>query len=267
MMRTTVIIVAACAIAWIRETRAFAPSFRPCPFVATTFVAQQPRSNNHCVRLPTTTTTTTNDVNQATTTTSLNAFFFGKEREDKKSIKAKPKAEPVIIEPDFRVALLFLSVGGLLDLLFGFSFLLGPLVTLLGCFFLFITFRFRFVFDETSFSLAQVKSSGGGGDGDLDAPGENIIVGGENRWATSSIFNYDFFPQDWMDGPTGPILVYFKEDQTPKESWNEGPGKFANDPAKIEAGIARPGQVHFFPAIANTQQLREEFAKRGCKKI
>jgi hypothetical protein len=52
---------------------------------------------------------------------------------------------------------------------------------------------------------------------------------GATRWDTETIINYDFFPKGWIDGPVGPILVYFKETQTPADSWNEGPGKLASD--------------------------------------
>ena len=192
-------------------------------------------------------------------TTSLNFFSLGKKEEE-----APVVFEPVVIDPDFRVSLLFLAVGGLLDLIPYIQLTLGPFVTLLGLLFLVQTFRLRFIFDETSFELATVQSADGT---ELGSSGENVVVGGENKWRTESIFNYDFFPEGWIDGPVGPILVYFKEDQTPESSWNDGPGKLANDPEKVAAGIARPGQVHFFPAVANASQLREEFAKRGCKKI
>ena len=66
--------------------------------------------------------------------------------------------------------------------------------------------RIRFVFDETAFELriADTKE-------DLKASGENIVVGGANRWAYDKFVNYDFFPS--VDFP---ILVYFKETQTPR---------------------------------------------------
>ena len=63
--------------------------------------------------------------------------------------------------------------------------------------------------------------------------------------------NYDFFPESF------PILVYFKETQTPEEKWAEGPGGLD----KVGGG-----QLHFFPAIVDTDCLKEEFAKRGCAK-
>uniref|UniRef100_A0A7S2V7E3 Uncharacterized protein n=1 Tax=Entomoneis paludosa TaxID=265537 RepID=A0A7S2V7E3_9STRA len=194
-------------------------------------------------------------------TTALQNFFSGLGGQKEEA----PEPRLTVIDPDFRVAALFLAIGGALDTIPYIQLTLGPLVTALGVLFLVQTFRLRFIFDQSAFELVTVSSDEEGET--LGRPGENIIVGGENRWATSSIFNYDFFPEGWIDGPVGPILVYFKEDQTPSSSWNEGPGKMANDPEKVAAGVARPGQVHFFPAVANAQQLREEFEKRGCKKI
>mmetsp|Transcript_31258 Transcript_31258/g.44389 ORF Transcript_31258/g.44389 Transcript_31258/m.44389 type:complete len:89 (+) Transcript_31258:79-345(+) len=75
-----------------------------------------------------------------------------------------------------------------------------------------------------------------------------------------------FFPKGWIDQPQGPVLVYFKETQTPSEKWMEGPGESANSEEAISKG-AVPGQVHFFPVICDAKQLREEFQKRGCPKL
>ena len=36
-----------------------------------------------------------------------------------------------------------------------------------------------------------------------------------------------------------PILVYFKETQTPEEMWNIGPGEQANSPEAIEKGAGK----------------------------
>jgi len=175
----------------------------------------------------------------------------------------EPKFETVVIEPDFRCAAIFLALGVLLDVIPYIQFLLGIPVTLLGFLVLYQTFRSRFLFDEVALELATV----GGVAGELVSSGENVVVGGSNRWTTDSIVNYEFFPKGWIDGPTGPILVYFKETQTPSDKWNEGPGKLANDEAKVASGEVQPGQVHFFPAICNAQQIRDEFEKRGCRKI
>ena len=110
----------------------------------------------------------------------------------------------------------------------------------------------RFTFDDYSFAL--VKSDG-------SSLGENVIVGGENRWAYKSFVNFDFFPSESV-----PILVYFKETQTPESQWNVGPGELANNANAVAAG-AVPGQVHFFPAISDTRALKAAFKDHGCAKI
>ena len=45
-----------------------------------------------------------------------------------------------------------------------------------------------------------------------------------------------------------------------------GPGQSANSAEKLAAGAVR-GQVHFFPAICDTKQMRDEFQKRNCAKL
>ena len=116
------------------------------------------------------------------------------------------------------------------------------LFTLFAGFLAIQTTTLRFTFDDTSFSL--VRSDGSSFD--------NVKVGGENKWAYSSFQNWDFLPsQDF------PILVYFKENQTPEENREEVP-------IVIDS---LPGQVHFFPAIANSQQLEEGFRAHKCAKV
>ena len=119
----------------------------------------------------------------------------------------------------------------------------GALALLFTVFSLFLAFQtttLRFAFDDDSFSL--VKSNG-------SSLGENVVVGGENKWADSSFKNYDFLPS-----ANFPILVYFREDQTPVENREEVPLVIDN----LE------GQVHFFPAISNVQQLKKGFDAHGC---
>mmetsp|Transcript_621 Transcript_621/g.1779 ORF Transcript_621/g.1779 Transcript_621/m.1779 type:complete len:208 (+) Transcript_621:165-788(+) len=159
----------------------------------------------------------------------------------------------VVMDRDFRLPLATLAVGTLLDQIPYVQILLGLPVTLLGVLFLVQTFRLDFAFDDKAFELKEA----GGGD-----TGENVVVGGANRWTYSSFVNYETFPKGWEV----PILVYFKETQTPKDQWSVGPGEQANSADAIANG-AVPGQVHFFPAICNAQQITAEFAKRGCKKI
>lgn len=99
------------------------------------------------------------------------------------------------------------------------------------------------------------------GDQSLGKTGENFAVGGENRWAYSSFVNYDFFPSVDL-----PVLVYFKETQTPQDKWEVGPGRWANNAEALAKG-AVAGQVHFFPCIASAATLKKEFEARGCAKL
>ena len=139
-------------------------------------------------------------------------------------------------------------------------YLFGGFVTLLGVLFIVQTLRIRFVFDDEAFEVKTLDLSEGL-DGALGDTGENFAVGGENRWAYSSFVNWEFFPTQSF-----PILVYFKETQTPEDQWNVGPGEQANSAEAIANG-AKPGQVHFFPAIANVAALKSGFEVHGCAKI
>uniref|UniRef100_A0A7S2EP19 Lipoprotein n=1 Tax=Trieres chinensis TaxID=1514140 RepID=A0A7S2EP19_TRICV len=120
---------------------------------------------------------------------------------------------------------------------------LALVFTLFAAFITFQTTTLRFGFDDDSFSL--VRSDG-------SSLGENVVVGGENRWAYSSFKNWDFLPSKDF-----PILVYFREDQTPLANREEVP--IVVDELD--------GQVHFFPAISNTKQLKDGFVKHDCAKV
>ena len=120
---------------------------------------------------------------------------------------------------------------------------LAVLLVVFGAFIAFQTTTLRFTFDDTNFAL--VKADGA-------SSGENVVVGGENKWRYDTFVNYDFLPSESF-----PILVYFRETQTPAANREEVP--LVVDTAE--------GQVHFFPAISNTQQLKEQFAVHGCKKL
>ncbi|KAJ1630688.1 hypothetical protein T492DRAFT_592704, partial [Pavlovales sp. CCMP2436] len=52
----------------------------------------------------------------------------------------------------------------------------------------------------------------------------------------------------------------------PSDQWGVGPGQSANSAEALARG-ARPGQVHFFPALCDCNQLKEQFELRGCKKL
>ena len=161
-----------------------------------------------------------------------------------------------LVDPSYNLAIgafgIGLSAGFLEDLRDGegeklltakFFGIFAVLFTVFSLFLAFQTTTLRFAFDEDSFSL--VRASG-------DKTPENVVVGGENRWKYSSFSNYDFLPSRGF-----PILVYFREDQTPAENREEVPLVVDN----LE------GQVHFFPAISNTKQLEDGFVKHNCKHL
>jgi len=204
------------------------------------------------------------DNHASSTRVEMASFFDGlfQQRKAAPVVEEKPKLPDVVIESDFKLSAIFIVAGLLLDTIPWIQLTLGPLVTLLGALFLYQTFRLRFVFDSEAFELKSAIAD----PENLSETGENIVVGGKNRWTYDSFVNYDFFPKSWIDQPQGPILVYFKETQTPMDKWNDGPGAKANSPEALAKG-AKPGQVHFFPAICNAKQIRAEFERRGCAKI
>ena len=71
-----------------------------------------------------------------------------------------------------------------------------------------------------------------------------------------SFVNYDFFPSINL-----PILVYFKETQTPKEMQIKGSLGLKQMDRRDN------GQMHWFPAYANAKQLKEQFEAHRCQKI
>mmetsp|Transcript_19227 Transcript_19227/g.33724 ORF Transcript_19227/g.33724 Transcript_19227/m.33724 type:complete len:244 (+) Transcript_19227:1-732(+) len=171
-------------------------------------------------------------------------------------------APPVVIKEDYTLAAIFVSAGlALCSTLPYFGLGLGALILLLGILFFVQAGRVRFVFDEEAFELRTQGASA-----DLEKPGENIVVGGENRWKYSSFVNWEFFPKGLVEKGLPPILVYFKETQTPQSEWDTGPGASANSPEALAKG-AVPGMVHFFPCICDAQQIKAEFERRGCKKL
>ena len=62
-------------------------------------------------------------------------------------------------------------------------------------------------------------------------------MGGANRWKYDSFVNWEFFPSVDL-----PILVYFKETQTPQDQWDVGPGQWANGANALAKGAVK-GQV------------------------
>jgi len=131
-------------------------------------------------------------------------------------VASASKGSSVVVEPDYRIPAVLLGTAGVLFA--ADQKLAASLPGLLGALLLFQTTRVRFLFDEDSLEVVIGDKA--------EKSGENVFVGGENRWKYSTFTNWEFW---W---PNFPVLVYFKETQTKPE-----------------------GQVHFFPIIANGSQL------------
>jgi len=179
------------------------------------------------------------------------------------TVTTRPRSTPpvasMVADPSYNLAIGSLIVGAAFgvpsrapSLLSRAAYGVGAFFALFGFFIAFQTTTLRFTFDDTSFALVKA---------DLSSTGENVVVGGENVWRYDAFVNYDFFPAEQF-----PILVYFKETQTPKEFWNVGPGEQANSEEALANG-AKPGQVHFFPAIARVDELKAGFKANGCAKL
>nr|XP_010911229.2 uncharacterized protein LOC105037236 isoform X2 [Elaeis guineensis] len=137
--------------------------------------------------------------------------------------KAK-KREVVVPDPDYRIPVVLLGIAG--GFVYQNNLLPAAPIGLLGLFLLIQTTRVKFVFDEEAL---EVKI----GD-QLQESGENVFVGGKNRWKYSTFVNWELW---W---PQFPVLVYFKETQTKPE-----------------------GQVHFFPVLFNGKQLYDVMLERA----
>ena len=122
-------------------------------------------------------------------------------------------------------------------------------------------FRLDFTFDDEAFELKS-------GEEDI---GENVVVGGANRWAYNTFVNYETFPKGW----DVPILVYFKETQTPESQWGVGPGEMANSAEAIANGAVNGGggagpllalTAIFFPGDLQREAERR-FVRPACENL
>ncbi|KAH1057311.1 hypothetical protein J1N35_035376 [Gossypium stocksii] len=138
--------------------------------------------------------------------------------------KKVQKRETVVPDPDFRIPFVLLGLAS--GLVYTDNLLPAAPVGLLGLLLLFQTTRVRFVFDDEALEVKVGEQ--------LEDSGENVFVGGKNRWKYSTFVNWELW---W---PSFPILVYFKETQTKPE-----------------------GQVHFFPVIFNGKQLYDVMVERA----
>lgn len=133
------------------------------------------------------------------------------------------KLESTVIPPDFRIPAVLLGAAGLL--LAADNKLAAAPLGLLGALLAFQATRVRFLLDTDSLEVVIGDKA--------EKSGENVFVGGENRWRYDTFTNWEFW---W---PQFPVLVYFKETQTKPE-----------------------GQVHFFPVIANGKMLYDKMVER-----
>lgn len=168
-----------------------------------------------------------------------------------------------VVDRDYTVALTLILVGIWLTM-FGPSdtsidTLGGMFHLLFGAFIGMQTMRTRAVFTKDSFELKSTanKYLGVAPDkGLIPKQRKNYVLGTENKWRYDSFVNWDFFPSIHL-----PILVYFKETQTPKDMQKKGSLGLKQMDRRDN------GQMHWFPAYANVKQLREQFEARGCSKI
>ena len=120
------------------------------------------------------------------------------------------------------------------------------------------TMRTRVVFNKDSFELKTVTNNVLGLESDKGLKPkeyENYVLGTSNKWRYDSFVNWDFFPSIDL-----PILIYFKETQTPQDMQIKGSLGFR------QMDRRNNGQMHFFPAFANVRQVREQFEAHGCEK-
>eukprot|EP00585_Thalassiosira_rotula_P005154 CAMPEP_0196160544 /NCGR_PEP_ID=MMETSP0910-20130528/46882_1 /TAXON_ID=49265 /ORGANISM="Thalassiosira rotula, Strain GSO102" /LENGTH=337 /DNA_ID=CAMNT_0041425481 /DNA_START=62 /DNA_END=1076 /DNA_ORIENTATION=+ len=128
-----------------------------------------------------------------------------------------------------------------------------------GSFIGYQTMKTRVVFNKDTFELKTVTNKVLGLQRDKGLkPKEytNYVLGTNNEWRYDTFVNWDFFPSIQL-----PILVYFKETQTPKHMQTKG----SLGPHQMDR--RDNGQMHWFPAFANVRQIREQFEAHGCTKV
>ena len=164
--------------------------------------------------------------------------------------RTRPPLALDVADPSYNLAIGSVILGGVFGLpsrqpsiVSRLGYTLGALCAAFGLFIAFQTTTLRFTFSDSDFALVKADGS---------STGKNVVVGGENVWRYDTFVNWDFLPSESF-----PVLVYFRETQTPAESREEVPLVVDN----------LDGQVHFFPAISDAQQLKAQFLQHRCAKI
>jgi hypothetical protein len=116
------------------------------------------------------------------------------------------------------------------------------------------TRRVRLVFEKDSFEFYNIKGPSLDFDQGawLERKPDNYVSGTINRWKYDNITNWSFFPS--LDYP---LIVYFKETETPMEQWDKWFAVF---------DTYGKGQPHFFPGIVNARQFKEQMEMRGVQR-
>lgn len=114
------------------------------------------------------------------------------------------------------------------------------------------TQRVRLVFEKDSFEFYNIKGPGLDLENGawLERKPDNYVSGTVNRWKYDTVTNWNFFPSIEY-----PVIIYFKETETPKEQWRKW---FAAFDSKGK------GQPHFFPGLANARQFKKQMELRGA---
>lgn len=177
----------------------------------------------------------------------------------------------VVIKEDYSIAAALLVPGPLLmysgaqgDA--GATFFAGFLCTALGIVLAAQTMRVRFVLDKDDFRVMKAPLPAmWGADRGIELAGDNVVVGGANKWRYSKFVNYGFFPKGFVELGLPPLLFYFKETSTP-QAGASGPGKLLSDVSRSLSG-AQPGQVHFAPAMCDVKQLQQQLERKGARRL
>mmetsp|Transcript_27579 Transcript_27579/g.38985 ORF Transcript_27579/g.38985 Transcript_27579/m.38985 type:complete len:250 (+) Transcript_27579:71-820(+) len=173
--------------------------------------------------------------------------------------KGRQQMKDVILEPNYYLTWCFAAVGFLImwyhpttfadgsPSIVGFC---GGAFHVLFASLLWVqTRRVRCVFEKDGFEFYNLK---GPGLTKLEQKPDNYVSGTRNRWKYDTITNWDFFPSIEY-----PVIVYFKETETPESQWNKWFAAFDS--------YGR-GQPHFFPGIVNVHQFKEQMELRGSKR-
>jgi len=196
-------------------------------------------------------------------------FWSGDNSFVEKFTRSGGKQGEVIIDPDYKLMWVFLASAAVICLIHPdkscavsdmmpfcppdfYSGLSAFIHVWFGLFMADRAKRIRVIFDKNYFQMRNLyEPNWPYHKNDIEGMTErpmNYVIGGMNKWKYDSFVNWGFFPSVHL-----PVLVYFKETQTPKDKWNVGPGSY---------DYRNNGMVHFFPAFGNSYQIKEQFEKR-----